>query len=147
MVEFEGSINVIDDIKTDLRTDHLLEPSEEILHKNLRKSLQDHQEILHQMDSEDKLSISNVSTSGTGFLREILRTVDERATRTSDTVSESHQGMCIDNKNHLQGLSNQNADPAELHNMIAKVFSDNHIRLTETVTETVSVRLSQSVLP
>ena len=85
MVEFEGSINVIDDIKTDLRTDHLLEPSEEILHKNLRKSLQDHQEILHQMDSEDKLSISNVSTSGTGFLREILRTVDERATRTSDS--------------------------------------------------------------
>ena len=34
------------------------------------------------------------------------------------------KGMCIDNKNHLQGLSNQNADPAELHNMIAKVFSD-----------------------
>ena len=85
MVEFEGSINVIDDIKTDLRTDHLLEPSEEILHKNLRKSLQDHQEILHQMDSEDKLSISNASTSGTGFLREIFRTVDERAARTSDS--------------------------------------------------------------
>ena len=38
------------------------------------------------------------------------------------TVTESHQGMCIDNKNHLQSLSNQNADPAELHNMIAKVF-------------------------
>ena len=44
--------------------------------------------------------------------------------------SESHQGMCIDNKNHLQGLSNQNADPAELHNMIAKVFSDISIRLS-----------------
>ena len=84
VVEFEGSINVIDDIKTDLRTDHLLEPSEEILHKNLRKSLQDHQEILHQMDSEDKLSISNASgTSGTGC--DIFRTVDERATRTSDS--------------------------------------------------------------
>ena len=40
------------------------------------------------------------------------------------TVTESQQGMCIDNKNHLQSLSNQNADPAELHNMIAKVFSD-----------------------
>ena len=66
MVEFEGSINVIDDIKTDLRTDHLLEPSDEILQINLRKSLQDPQEILHKMDSEDKLSISNVSTSGTG---------------------------------------------------------------------------------
>ena len=72
MVEFEGSINVIDDIKTDLRTDHLLEPSVEILQKNLRKSLHDPQEILHQMDSEDKLSISNVSTSGPGCVREVF---------------------------------------------------------------------------
>ena len=83
MVEFEGSINVIDDIKTDLRTDHLLEPSEEILHKNLRKSLQDHQEILHQMDSEDKLSISNASTSGTEC-KIFFDPRAKRAARTSD---------------------------------------------------------------
>ena len=82
MFEFEGSINVIDDIKTDLRTDHLLKPSEEILQKNLHKSLQDPQEIFEKMDSEDKLSISNVSTSGTrcvtcsGSGRRVIRTSD-----------------------------------------------------------------------
>ena len=70
VVEFEGSINVIDDIKTDLRTDHLLNPPDEILHnklqKNLCDSLQDPQEILHSMDSEDKISITDASTSGLG---------------------------------------------------------------------------------
>ena len=70
VVEFEGSINVIDDIKTDLRTDHLLNPPDEILQnnfqKNLRESLQDPQEILHSMDSEDKISITDASTSGSG---------------------------------------------------------------------------------
>jgi len=87
VIEFEGSINVIDDIKTDLRTDHLLKPSVEILQKNLRKSLHDPQEILHQMDSEDKLSISNVSTSGPGCVREIFRGFRaERVARTSERI-------------------------------------------------------------
>lgn len=61
--------------------------------------------------------------------------------------------MCIDNKNHLQGLSNQNADPAELHNMIAKVFSDISIRLVRLVPVCVALKifeiqaLQQQLLP
>ena len=70
VAKYEGSINVIDDTKTDLRTDHLLKTSAEafsqILQKNRPSSLEDHQEILHQMESEHTISISNVSNSGPG---------------------------------------------------------------------------------
>ena len=39
-------------------------------------------------------------------------------------------GICTDYKNHLQTLSDQNADPAELHNMIAKVFLKISVRIS-----------------